>query len=298
MKNKIKNKIKSVMLSIIGLFATQHIYAQTNTESFNFGFEQLDSNSTSRFLNWDTNCGGGWITDDAYEGKQAARIATWYVNLKGCLSLGKRNGIKGTNGLPFTGRPTNLRLHYKYEYGDNCGFKDSCEISVYLRKQNFITNQNDTIGKGKIILGPKSVYTPIVIPINYANNLIPDTLSISFISDVFDKPGYACRVGTNRFLTVDNLSLDLPVPISEVKDALNITIFPNPTNNLVEISWQNTLTPINTILLKDKFGRVIQKKSINTEGVLLDLSSLPKGVYFIEFNQNGKHIATKKVVKQ
>jgi Secretion system C-terminal sorting domain/Putative carbohydrate metabolism domain len=265
-------------------------------QDLNLSFENIDS---SGFL-------VGWIrlaeriTDDAYEGRKAVKVFTHYSNLRGILSIGNLyDPIKGRStqaGVSFTKKPIKLKGYYKYEYGQNCGGKDSGDIHIYLKKYNNQSKRTDTIGIGKIVLGPSAVYKLFEVPISYRSAETPDSLLIDIISDQFYSKVF-CEFPTNRFLTVDALSFDFATPTEEHNLLKSpITIHPNPTSNNVSITWGENA--VSDVLLKDILGQTLQKKAINTEGVELDLSTLPTGVYFVEFKQNGQHLATRKVVKQ
>ena len=259
----------------------------------NLSFEKLDTNGMA--IGWQADLNNPPVLD-AYDGKYAIEIYTYYVNKPGHLKLGK-NERKEPRGIPFAEKPKKLKGYYKYEYGDNCNGKDSAEVYIYLKKFNTLSKRTDTIGGGKLYLGPTSIYKLFEVPVIYNSQIDPDSLYIQFSSQRFDKT-LICGVPENRYFTIDNLSLEYSTPTLEIKDALNVQIAPNPTNSHIKITWQNAATIVDAILLKDSLGRVVQKKAVNTEGVNLDLSNMPIGLYFIEFNQNGKHLATRKVVKQ
>lgn len=98
--------------------------------------------------------------------------------------------------------------------------------------------------------------------------------------------------GTSVF--TDTINLDL-VGVNELtKD--NYTIYPNPTNGMVNISFSNTLTNGNVEII-DATGRVLQKAAVKTKQIALDLSSYENGFYFIRINNNDKTV-TEKVVKK
>ena len=263
----------------------------------NLSFEKLDTNG--RLIGWNSTI--EFIVDDAYDGNRAFKIFTYYVNLPSTLRLGSvRRPITSARsykgGVPFTKKPIKLKGYYKYEYGNNCGGKDSAEVNIYLRRFNTLSNESDTIGSGKLYLGPSPIYKLFEVPVIYNSQIDPDSLSIEFVSEHFDTT-VKCNTSNNRFFTIDALSFDFATPTEDIKNLKSpITINPNPTSNSIQIDWGEN--SVSDIVLKDTLGRIIQKKAVNTEGVNLDLSSLPIGLYFIEFNQNGKHLATRKVVKQ
>lgn len=266
----------------------------------NLSFEKLDSTG-KKPAGWQNLFLSLRLELDAYEGNNAAKIFTWYVNQPQNIVLGEyvgREPFRELHGVPFKEKIKKLKGYYKYEYGDNCGGKDSAEVYIYLKRFNTQTNKPDTIGRGLLYLGPTSVYKLFEVLVTYNSQNEPDTLYIEFVTKKFDVT-VNCDVPNNRFLTIDNLSLEYLTPITEIEKNLQLFIVPNPSSNLIQVKWNNTYTFIDAILLKDALGRPLQqKKAVNTEGVEFDLSTLPTGVYFVEFKQNGQHLATRKIVKQ
>lgn len=80
-----------------------------------------------------------------------------------------------------------------------------------------------------------------------------------------------------------------------------VSVYPNPANSFVMVQAQFENSQVMTVTLKDITGRTIEvftngsaSKTISKE---FDLSKQAAGVYFIQFNGNGKSI-TKKIVKE
>lgn len=78
-------------------------------------------------------------------------------------------------------------------------------------------------------------------------------------------------------------------------DLNNISIYPNPTNNIVYVNLTN-IENLETITLRDVTGRIIAQNGNPNGTVQFDLSNEANGVYFINIeSENG--FVTKKVVK-
>ena len=72
----------------------------------------------------------------------------------------------------------------------------------------------------------------------------------------------------------------------------NFSIYPNPVNNVLNISVKNEMT-INSLTITDLNGRVVSSSSSSTS---IDVSNLSSGVYFVSIETNeGK--GTSKFVK-
>jgi hypothetical protein len=82
--------------------------------------------------------------------------------------------------------------------------------------------------------------------------------------------------------------LVIPNKINKVKEKSRIDeikIYPNPTSERIHISAPD----INNILVTDILGQIVLKDTTTKE---IDLSSYPKGVYFVQItdNHNVKYI--------
>jgi len=75
------------------------------------------------------------------------------------------------------------------------------------------------------------------------------------------------------------------------------SIYPNPTKNQLIISFNEVIDNSYTISVKNSLGQVVNKFRPNEQRVNLDLSTLDKGVYFINI-ANFEGSKTVKVIKQ
>jgi hypothetical protein len=66
-------------------------------------------------------------------------------------------------------------------------------------------------------------------------------------------------------------------------------IFPNPTNGKLNIHTLDDATKSSYILL-DPLGKVLIKGNINEELTTIDLSLLPKGIYFLTIDEKENQI--------
>ena len=71
-----------------------------------------------------------------------------------------------------------------------------------------------------------------------------------------------------------------------------ITIYPNPTNNIVNLKWNKNLTP-NKIIINDMYGKQIIKQAImgTKDGAYtLNLKNLSRGIYFLSVYDNKNNL--------
>lgn len=137
---------------------------------------------------------------------------------------------------------------------------------------------NSTIGKGYIIfqVKPKPGYA--------VGDIIPNTANIYF--------DFNPAIVTNTFNTEFVAALSMSdFEIGE------FTMYPNPTNGLLTISSKSNSRLINNVVVIDVLGKTVQTNSFNTSKVVLDLSNLNRGVYFVKVQSEGLEKIIK-VVKQ
>lgn len=83
-------------------------------------------------------------------------------------------------------------------------------------------------------------------------------------------------------------------PLSNL-NADDLLIFPNPATNKINIKLTNAA--VNTeVLLSNLCGQVLSSFRMDSDNSVIDISSLPKGVYFVNL-QDGKKKVTKKIIK-
>ncbi len=87
--------------------------------------------------------------------------------------------------------------------------------------------------------------------------------------------------------TARNYQLNVVTGINDIKNS-NIKIYPNPTNNIINIEGLNK-NENNTIQIFDVQGKLVITKTITEKGTI-DLSELNKGVYVIKVGEVAQRI--------
>lgn len=72
-------------------------------------------------------------------------------------------------------------------------------------------------------------------------------------------------------------------------------IYPNPARNEIFVTVDNSLPRIQTLSLTDVTGRTVLTENVNSYQTRLDVSHLPKGIYFVTI-KNSETQVTKKLV--
>lgn len=77
-----------------------------------------------------------------------------------------------------------------------------------------------------------------------------------------------------------------------------LIIHPNPANDRIEIVIINSSSGIHEIIIYDVYGKIVLQKNINAKDfLLLDITELSKGFYFITYELDDKQIIIKKLSK-
>jgi len=71
----------------------------------------------------------------------------------------------------------------------------------------------------------------------------------------------------------------------------SLNVFPNPSTGIVNIESGNIISNICVI---NNFGQIVENKNCNSNNVVMDLQSLPNGIYFIKIT-DGERVTTKKL---
>ena len=73
-----------------------------------------------------------------------------------------------------------------------------------------------------------------------------------------------------------------------------LSLYPNPTFDVINISSTSTITDYN---IYNMIGNKVMSTNVNASNAVVDMSTLTKGVYFVEVNLNGI-ITNKRIIKK
>jgi Secretion system C-terminal sorting domain len=203
-------------------------------------------------------------------------------------------------------KPATLNGIYKYTDNilqlGNDTMPDSAHVYIFAKKWNVALQQNDTIGRGHILLSAKNNWAPFSCPVYYTSNDTPDSLTIRLAPTGYNFEGSngLCAdingSGYCSFFTVDNLTLSTLSTSVDNEPAPVYNLYPNPASDRLFIAT----TPGNTVngySLCNAIGQVVSAQNQYTPGDGIDISALSPGVYFITLNSKGK-LSTQKIIKQ
>ena len=94
----------------------------------------------------------------------------------------------------------------------------------------------------------------------------------------------------------------ITVGVDELEGLSNLTIYPNPANESVKVSFDNTLGGLIDIKLIDQFGRIIMtENNIQSYGstvFTIDLVNLSEGMYTVQLTSNQKTISKRLIIRK
>ncbi|HLS30957.1 MAG TPA: T9SS type A sorting domain-containing protein [Flavobacteriaceae bacterium] len=275
----------------------------TNAQLINGDFEDIHTVTTpvstiiQKPVNWNFGYSSGYgteMTTDSYSGNYAVKIWSWYfVQSNEEFFYGEQY----SSGDSISTKPDKLKGFYKFE-NPNIQFNvpDSAFVQISLSKYNNVTNQRDTIAFAHKNLGEIYQYSEFEIDFDYLDmQQIPDSIQIMFRTSFFQGP--SDNTNENNYLYLDNLSLEYNTMSIPEHNQNKILVYPNPAHNVIQIkSDQN----IEKIKIYSMTGGIIEAQKYQKIGqsISYDISSLSKGIYFIEiFGTENRILDKVKLVK-
>lgn len=132
---------------------------------------------------------------------------------------------------------------------------------------------------------------------DYVN--ISDQFQIKFnVSDSI-RPGLNLDGGSLIEAALDDMAIwDNVNDVSIDEQSIDYSIFPNPAQNSLYIKLKSTGTELANVRILDRTGRLVLSDAfqVNSSNLLMDLSKLGQGIYFVEVTQ-GELKQTKKFSK-
>lgn len=228
------------------------------------------------------------------EGIYFATNAGVYFSNATMISGGTKDWVKiGTNsphvipsGLEINYQINNIRISYNgrgvWEHDLYCPATTNVSESGTYLINKFVEVSNDIISTAVINNGKVVDYR--------AGNKI--SLGPGFVANPgsdFNAFIHRCNSAGNSFKTSQMTSEDNANKIVEPQLLQRITIYPNPTNNLitVQINQFDESEKVNyKLTLYNSMGKKLQTIAVASEKTSVDLSMYDSGIYFLSFNDD------------
>lgn len=156
------------------------------------------------------------------------------------------------------------------------------------------------IAKDTICAESKDVITLVGSPANgvfTGDGVSGNTFDVSKVTTTgYVKIKYSYNAtGCNNLETTDSIFVRVCTPSSVNDLALPVSIYPNPTKNLLVV--KSSVDQPLTISITSVSGVVVLNQSSQTSETLVDMTNFTSGIYFITVKAAGK-IANHKIIKQ
>lgn len=178
----------------------------------------------------------------------------------------------------------------------NGGASDASETITATAEPtcNAITNLTARVESYGIVLSWEAAENAVSYDI-YCNGNRISTASITSYIDLQGHEGDTYYIITNctngGTSDASESATAIVTSISEVEN--NITIFPNPATDIVEISATQNITRIEVV---SATGQIMHETEVNEESVSINVENLPSGTYFVRIFSNSNVIVKKLVV--
>lgn len=223
---------------------------------------------------------------DAHTGTKALEMRNAYWKVSGEKIGGRAklasndSNYAGFNGpVAIVQNPLTFSFYYKFMPVNN----DTAY--AYL---NLSDSMGNSVGEAKIYIhGSHTVYTLASTPIIYTSTVSANFIEIGFsTAKPYSQPSYGTRFLVDdvnlSFSTVGLTALNLP--------ATNLSCFPNPVKNELNLRLSSASKERMQITILDASGRCVQNSSHNISNDLIKINTqqLSEGLYFIQLAQDGK----------
>jgi hypothetical protein len=230
------------------------------------------------------------VTADPAEGMYSASMATRYCAICGTLGV-PIDTIPGImiQDQSINGKPTSVSFKYKYAgvNGDNAG------AFVELTKWDAMLVDAEVIGSGTAIITSNSAtWVDVTINIDYVSATMPDSISITFFSSAraATQDNAFPPSGINSTLTVDAISVSMPVGILEEANEIEATVF--VSNNQLVIQTEDLVGA--SFEVYSVTGQRMIQSVLNNSMEMMSTDELAPGVYLVKVISD-KGTVTKKV---
>lgn len=82
-----------------------------------------------------------------------------------------------------------------------------------------------------------------------------------------------------------------------VKKDIGLTVYPNPTTNLIKLKVESSNIDNLSFQLYDLQGKLLETQKINSANTLINVENFPNATYFVKVLRNNKEVETFKIIK-
>ena len=109
---------------------------------------------------------------------------------------------------------------------------------------------------------------------------------------------YTTNTGTTGSVAQGvEIAYEIYVGIKETDLTISLSVFPNPTSDILTISVHDYKNEELQYALYDEQGRLLRTEQISSEQTQITMNSFPRAVYFLNILEANKKIQTFKIIK-
>lgn len=111
-----------------------------------------------------------------------------------------------------------------------------------------------------------------------------------------------CAAGWKDYTTTIDFTTLLLKSENEITEIRNMSLFPNPVSDVVNISFSNAISTVLTMNIVDLTGRLLQEELVTVQdgevSLELNVDDLPAGVYILTLKDEYSIVCAEKFIKQ
>lgn len=105
------------------------------------------------------------------------------------------------------------------------------------------------------------------------------------------------KINYSKYYIIPRSGTDLGTGIAQYLTAKDVTVYPNPVNDILHVSLNNNLYQVNTLQVFDVSGKLILTQNIHDAMINLNVNNLQSGNYFLRLS-NGRQSYTTRFIKK
>lgn len=183
-------------------------------------------------------------------------------------------------------------LACQYNTIANLNLNNNSNLGVLICANNNMESLSVQNGSNQLLNGTTIIDTFTIPRFDSDNN---PNLTCIFVDDIANATqNWAIKDPNSTYvlsqLECNNLNV-------EIFEKISLKIFPNPTNDYLNISLQNTTLKNSKIEIYNMLGEMIYSKNSITENVKINVENFSKGIYILSVEKNGAILRSKFMVQ-
>lgn len=233
------------------------------------------------------------ISMDNFDAGWCGGAATTEVQIAGNNTLKKNTGVV-CHGIDFQTNRQNLttftHIHFDFYITDTdlTGDVFNLKLVDFAGGSGEASALEININGGSTPQLVANQWVSVDVPITALGGVIAGNLNRSDVAQI----GITTAMVDNVWY--DNIYLHKNTVLSnESFTASKVNMYPNPSNNVVNI---NSIDTIDSVIIMNVLGQTVMTKEVNSNNFTLDISELNPGQYFMSLISNGVKVS-KKLIK-